>query len=410
MADINSRLPTSDFADGATGSAAPSEAILVGGTDGTTLRAISTTSTGIVNVQPPIDVELNGGNITVVDTGSTTTSVYGGQVWYTGTATVGSVAAFSVTSQETVMLLIKGTWTGTLQSEVSVDNGTTWLAHSIHLIGSSIFSASFTANVIGSLNISTKNMYRVRAVSAMTGTAQAFIVYGLSPSSIYIANSIKLVDGSSTLSTNMMNIVPASTAVASTNTAIAVGLSPNSPLPSGTNALGTVTAVQATAANLQVTARLNDGSGNAINSTAINSKQRLDVDLASEGQDGSAVPFSTALAGGKDPSGLLQSFITVPSGEQFVRDLLNIAGQNRAQSVTTTAAEALGAATILVNRKVLSITPTNGIIYWGYTSGVTTATGTPIFVNQNFTIAASDDVHIYVIAAATTDARISEGS
>jgi hypothetical protein len=54
MGDIVSRLPTQDQSDGATGAAIPSEAILVGGTDGTNLRAISTSSTGIVNVEQPI--------------------------------------------------------------------------------------------------------------------------------------------------------------------------------------------------------------------------------------------------------------------------------------------------------------------------------------------------------------------
>lgn len=93
-----------------------------------------------------------------------------------------------------------------------------------------------------------------------------------------------------------------------------------------------------------------------------------------------------------------------------VRDVINTAGQYRAQSVTTSAAEALGAATILANRKFLSITPTNNTIYWGFSNTVTTLTGTPIFKNQTMTISATDNVHIYVIAGSTTDCRIAEGS
>lgn len=93
-----------------------------------------------------------------------------------------------------------------------------------------------------------------------------------------------------------------------------------------------------------------------------------------------------------------------------VRDVINTSGQYRAQSVTTSAAEALGAATILVNRKYLSIVPTNGTVYWGYSNAVTTTTGSPIFKNQYFTIATTDNIHIYVIAGATTDCRITEGS
>lgn len=99
------------------------------------------------------------------------------------------------------------------------------------------------------------------------------------------------------------------------------------------------------------------------------------------------------------------------NGNQLkTRDCLDTAGQNRAQSVTTTAAEALGAGTILLNRKMLSITPTNGTIYWGFTNAVTTATGNPIFKNSTFTISATDNLHVYVISAGTVDTRIAEAS
>lgn len=91
-------------------------------------------------------------------------------------------------------------------------------------------------------------------------------------------------------------------------------------------------------------------------------------------------------------------------------DIINVAGQYRAQSVTTTAAEALGASTILASRKSLTITPTNGIIYWGYSNSVTSTTGTPIFKNQTLAFAVGPSVHIYLISAGTIDCRITEGS
>jgi hypothetical protein len=97
-------------------------------------------------------------------------------------------------------------------------------------------------------------------------------------------------------------------------------------------------------------------------------------------------------------------------GDLRVADIINTAGQYRAQSVTTTAAEALGAATILANRKSLTITPTNGTVYWGFSNAVTTTTGSPIFKNQSMSFAIGANLHIYVIAAATTDCRMAEGS
>lgn len=97
-------------------------------------------------------------------------------------------------------------------------------------------------------------------------------------------------------------------------------------------------------------------------------------------------------------------------GQLKTADVINTSGQYRAQSVTTSAAEAFGAATILLNRKFISLTPTNGTIYWGFNSSVTTSNGTPLFKNQTTTISATDNIHIFVIAATTTDCRIVEGS
>lgn len=99
------------------------------------------------------------------------------------------------------------------------------------------------------------------------------------------------------------------------------------------------------------------------------------------------------------------------SGTQVpTRDLINISGQNRAQAVSTVVSEALGGATILVNRKFISITPTNGIVYWGFTAGVTIANGTPIFNNQTQVFGFTDNVRVYLVALVPVDCRIAEGS
>lgn len=139
-------------------------------------------------------------------------------------------------------------------------------------------------------------------------------------------------------------------------------------------------------------------------------KSNLPVTDSADGLDGSAAPSNSTQIGGKDSSGNLQSLLTLATGELFTRDVINTSSQFRAQSVTTTAAEALGGATILLNRKVLIITPTNGTIYWGTANTVTTTTGSPIFANQTLTLAFTDNLHVFLIAAATVDSRILEGS
>jgi hypothetical protein len=85
-------------------------------------------------------------------------------------------------------------------------------------------------------------------------------------------------------------IKPPSTAAAASDPSLVAALSPNSPLPAGSNIIGSV--------------KLDDGAGSAITSSSINSKQRLDVNNASEGSNGSAVPFQTTQVGGSDGTNL----------------------------------------------------------------------------------------------------------
>lgn len=69
---------------------------------------------------------------------------------------------------------------------------------------------------------------------------------------------IALTDG-----TNTTAVKAASTAAAATDPSAVVALSPNTPLPTGSNTIGTVTAAQATAANLNATVVQGAGSGAA---------------------------------------------------------------------------------------------------------------------------------------------------
>ena len=72
------------------------------------------------------------------------------------------------------------------------------------------------------------------------------------------------------------------------------------------------------AQTLRVAANIYDDAANGITSTLINSKQRLDVNLASEGTDGAAQPFGTIQVGGEDPNGNLRSLATNTSGDLLV--------------------------------------------------------------------------------------------
>ena len=159
-----------------------------------------------------------------------------------------------------------------------------------------------------------------------------------------------------------------------------------------------------------VKSQIQDNAGAGITSTLIASKQRLDVDTAFSGPDNTTAPSYTGQIGGSDSTGKLQAAKAATTGELFVTDSIDVAAQYAAQSVTTAAAEAKAGATRLLHRKFIAITPTNGTVYWGTSSTVTVSTGTPIFKNQCMTMAFTDNVPIYLIAASTVDCRVVEGS
>lgn len=191
----------------------------------------------------PLDLSTSGLNITTQDIGSTTTSGFANQVFILGTPTANSFATIAVGSIQTVMTEITGLWTGTLSIEVSSDGGTLWVPRGVHLVGTPNFVSSVTANMIGSLNASAKTNVRVRATTAMTGTAIVRFVQSDNPSNVYVANAVKVIDGASPISMNQMAIKAASTAALPTDTSVVVALNPgtalNLPTGAATSALQT---------------------------------------------------------------------------------------------------------------------------------------------------------------------------
>jgi hypothetical protein len=95
-----------------------------------------------------------------------------------------------------------------------------------------------------------------------------------------------------------------------------------------------------------------------------------------------------------------------------ISDLSNAGGTQSALTVGTTAVELKVGASPLANRKVATFfNNSNAIIYYGYTSAVTTTTGTPIQKNQLLGWAVGPSTSIYLIAgSAANDGRITESA
>lgn len=114
---------------------------------------------------------------------------------------------------------------------------------------------------------------------------------------------------------------------------------------------------------------------------------------------------------GADASGVETYFVgATPSGNIKAADVLDVSYTSAAMSVSTSAVEAKVGGSRLANRKMLSITPTNGTVYRGSSNAVTTSTGTPIFKNQSVTISFTDNVAVWLIAGSAIDVRIEEAS
>jgi len=146
-------------------------------------------------VTTPFDATPATQNITAQDTGSTITSGANSQSIITGTATAGSTAVFTLATISNIRIQVTGTWTGTLQLEMSFDGGTTWYIHGARQIGLPWSGSTFTANFGAVLNSSAANRFRVRATATWTGTATITITQTTLNSAItYIESPIQLAD------------------------------------------------------------------------------------------------------------------------------------------------------------------------------------------------------------------------
>jgi hypothetical protein len=210
-----------------------------------TSTLVSTHQALDVNVVSPITTSPEPDNapatqaITAQDTSSSTTTQANGQTAITGTPTAGSAASFALSSQESVEVQVTGTWTGTLVTEFSIDGGTTWFGRGVKQADVSYISSSFTANFAGGMNVTGATNFRVRSTATWTGTATVKIISSINAASITVTNPLTLRDA--TTQSIMNTIKAASTAAVATDTALVVALSPNSPIPTGSNTIGAVT-------------------------------------------------------------------------------------------------------------------------------------------------------------------------
>jgi hypothetical protein len=149
--------------------------IPTGSEAGLYVRIVGPTSIKGVDVSPVAQ------NITASDPNSLVTPFANGQQNITGIPATGSTASFAFNGYTTIQVEVLPAgliqWVGTLQTEVSMDNGANWYLAKVIQTNVPGSQYSFTNNFLGTVNVSGATNFRVRAVGeAFTGTAAVQIV------------------------------------------------------------------------------------------------------------------------------------------------------------------------------------------------------------------------------------------
>jgi hypothetical protein len=97
------------------------------------------------------------------------------------------------------------------------------------------------------------------------------------------------------------------------------------------------------------------------------------------------------------------------NGDLQTVDIPNTAGAYGTVNITTTAAELKVGGTALAGRKMVSIQPIDGKIYYGYDNSVTSSNGTELAKKQIIVFTVGAGISVYLVSAAgTVDVRIGE--
>lgn len=110
-------------------------------------------------------------NITALDTGTSSLTGAGGQVFYFGTPTTNSAASFTLTSVEAVSVQASLLGSGTMVVEVSADSGSFWFRPDVFQIATDNYTNSFSAPFLASVNTSGMTNIRVRSITSWSGTS-----------------------------------------------------------------------------------------------------------------------------------------------------------------------------------------------------------------------------------------------
>jgi hypothetical protein len=135
----------------------------------------------------------------------------------TGTPTAASFRTQAINGHSAVRVQITGTWTGTLQFEVSADAGTTWIPIPMRVTGTVFTRSTVTGNGVFYGDVSGATNFRVRETAAHTGTAAVAMDFSTASGAAQVLNPLRIMDNVSGASAA---VKAASTAPVASDTAV----------------------------------------------------------------------------------------------------------------------------------------------------------------------------------------------
>lgn len=373
---------------------------LIGGTH----QALDVNVANSITTTPVSDVSPSSQNITAEDIASTSTSGANGQSIITGSPTSGSMASFTFNTESSVRVQVSGEWSGTLESEISLDSGTTW--YPVILYQDSIgLASSYTGNFEGILSVSAATQFRLRATTSWTGTATVLVVESVNESMMYIGNPSLSVAQSGIWTTRIED--SSGNSLSSTSGSLNVDVT--NTVPVSQSGSWAVTADQggswSVAATQSGTWTVQQGTPpwSVVGNIADNSSDSGDPVKA-----GSRASFGAALSA-VSATNDRADMISDRYRRLFISGSADVAVKNTQVSVGTSAASLL-VSQLQGRRKIyIQNNSTKAIIYLGADDTVTSSNGLAVGAGAVFSEEVGEDVSIWVIGSTSSiDVRVYE--
>lgn len=155
-----------------------------------------TTKSASSPVTLPIDPDFrpSSGTITAADSATSTVAGQSSVALVTGSPTASSFQTWALNGHSSASLTVTGTFSATLNIEISADGGTTYVPASGRVRGAAVTATQITAPGVFQVDVTGATNVRVRASAYVSGTPTVVLAASASPGLTQVVNPGRLVD------------------------------------------------------------------------------------------------------------------------------------------------------------------------------------------------------------------------